>query len=308
MNNLLFYYFQLIKRLHTSNDVHHTFFGKRVYDIEQSSSIIRRMILDGRPCMVARIGATEIAAINALLNYKTGLKDCVDQSVLDTLCTLSGVFPSNLSTLIELYHLYEESCKSLDVAALLMNRREDFFFNQHCNHSVKYIVLRGLEPYYSKEPWSSALKDKRVLVISPFSKSIQKQYAVNRSKIWSSPDLLPEFELTTFTAVNSLANNTHGFDSWFDALSYMKDGISELDFDIAILGCGAYGFPLAAFIKQKGKQAIVLGGATQILFGIKGKRWDSHSIISHFYNGSWVRPMEEERIPGGFKVEGGCYW
>lgn len=49
----------------------------------------------------------------------------------------------------------------------------------------------------------------------------------------------------------------------------MKDEIDKQDYDIALIGCGAYGFPLAAHIKRSGKKAIHLGGALQLLFGIK---------------------------------------
>ena len=44
----------------------------------------------------------------------------------------------------------------------------------------------------------------------------------------------------------------------------------KFDFDVALIGCGAYGFPLAAKLKTAGKQAIHLGGVLQALFGIKG--------------------------------------
>jgi len=36
----------------------------------------------------------------------------------------------------------------------------------------------------------------------------------------------------------------------------MKVEIRKKDFDIAIIGAGSYRFPLAAFIKEIGKQAI----------------------------------------------------
>lgn len=49
----------------------------------------------------------------------------------------------------------------------------------------------------------------------------------------------------------------------------MKDEIDKRDYDIALIGCGAYGFPLAAHIKRSGKKAVHLGGALQLLFGIK---------------------------------------
>ena len=66
--------------------------------------------------------------------------------------------------------------------------------------------------------------------------------------------------------------------------------------------------PLAKRLKDKGVIAIVMGGAIQILFGIKGRRWDSHSIISSFYNDDWVYPSQDEVPNGALEIEGGCYW
>ena len=65
---------------------------------------------------------------------------------------------------------------------------------------------------------------------------------------------------------------------------------------------------LAARIKEAGRQAVHMGGATQLLFGIKGKRWDVHPVISGLYNDYWVRPDESERPKGAESVEDGCYW
>ena len=88
----------------------------------------------------------------------------------------------------------------------------------------------------------------------------------------------------------------------------MCNQIKKTEFDIAIIGCGAYGFPLAAFVKKLGKKAIHLGGATQILFGIKGKRWDNFETISKLYNQHWVYPDKSE-YPDNYKMVGeGCYW
>lgn len=70
----------------------------------------------------------------------------------------------------------------------------------------------------------------------------------------------------------------------------------KIDFDIALIGCGAYGMPLASFIKGMGKQAVHLAGWTQILFGIKGKRWDDLPYVSKFYNNAWVRPQQQSKI------------
>ena len=90
----------------------------------------------------------------------------------------------------------------------------------------------------------------------------------------------------------------------------MKKQIDKVDFDIAIIGCGAYGMPLAAKLKGAGKQAIHLGGATQLLFGIKGRRWEENypSKIATFFNEHWVYPNKEETPQNAKVVERGCYW
>ena len=51
-----------------------------------------------------------------------------------------------------------------------------------------------------------------------------------------------------------------------------------------------------------------MGGATQILFGIKGNRWDQHSVIGKLYNEAWVRPNENETPKKAGINEGACYW
>ncbi|WP_275353744.1 hypothetical protein [Klebsiella pneumoniae] len=85
------------------------------------------------------------------------------------------------------------------------------------------------------------------------------------------------------------------FKNWFEALEKCK-AISKIDFDVAIIGCGAYGLPLASFVKNLGKQSIHLAGWTQVLFGIKGKRWDDLPQISKFYNDHWIRPDKIQKL------------
>ena len=68
------------------------------------------------------------------------------------------------------------------------------------------------------------------------------------------------------------------------------------------------GMIIGSKLKNAGLQVIVMGGATQILFGIKGKRWNNHEVISTFFNNAWVSP-NPENIPLNYSlVEGGCYW
>jgi len=92
----------------------------------------------------------------------------------------------------------------------------------------------------------------------------------------------------------------------------MKREVEALDFDIALIASGPFGLPLGAMIKKSGRQAIHIGGALQLFFGIIGKRWESPDMPhSKFFNEHWKRPYREE-IPTDPKVlnfsDGGCYW
>jgi hypothetical protein len=96
--------------------------------------------------------------------------------------------------------------------------------------------------------------------------------------------------------------------TWFDALAHMKAETETRDFDICIIGAGAYGSILAAHAKAMGRKAVALCGATQILFGIRGKRWDERDDFAAFFNEHRVRPKPSEMPQGSATVEGGCYW
>ena len=97
-------------------------------------------------------------------------------------------------------------------------------------------------------------------------------------------------------------------------LLYACDEIDKTDYDVCIVGCGAYGFLLAAHCKRMGRKAVHLGGTTQLLFGIKGKRWENPDYgfngVSYqsFMTPQWVRPSTEETPAKSSDIEGGCYW
>ena len=184
--------------------------------------------------------------------------------------------------------------------------------------SCKFIHFESIYPFWVDNPWTRVLEGKKVLVIYPFSNSITSQYS-RKDLLFKNKKILPDFELITYKPVQSAAYEKVEFKTWFDALNHMKEEIGTIDFDVAILGCGAYGLPLAAHIKRMGKQAVHMGGGTQLLFGIKGARWDNNAYhysnlpqlntnYSSLYNEFWVRPLPEETPSAAKLVEGACYW
>ena len=52
-----------------------------------------------------------------------------------------------------------------------------------------------------------------------------------------------------------------------------------------------------------------LADATQILFGIKGRRWEAYpENVERLSNDAWIRPSSEETPSAAGRVEDGCYW
>lgn len=139
------------------------------------------------------------------------------------------------------------------------------------------------------------LKRKKVQVIHPFAKSIKRQYEFHRDKIFgeNSDFILPEFaSLQVIPAVQTIAGNTEGYETWFGALKQIESEIDKVDFEVALIGCSAYGFPLAAYCKSIVKQSIHIGGSLQLYFGIKGKRRDCFG----FYNEFWVSSKDSLQV------------
>jgi hypothetical protein len=219
----------------------------------------------------------------------------------------AGFFPVTNETLDGFSEEYLEAVRELDAIGVWFNRGENDLVREFCPRA-DLIPLMSLEPYYHNDPWSMELAGKRVLVVHPFADSIVENYGQRRRLLFEDPRVLPDFELSVLKAVQSIGGEHVEYASWFDALSYMKSEMEAVDFDVCIIGAGAYGLPLAAHAKRMGKVAVHLGGATQILFGIRGRRWDDHRIISKLYNEHWTHPKPWETPGRSNRVEGGAYW
>lgn len=277
--------------------------GRTILDIESGNDKLKSLIESGSPCFVTRLGANEL---NIILDCEVRKKVSIRH--LKNLVTCAGFFPDEEKYAFEFSGLMLEKAPLVDIAVLYFSTGEEFVLGEYAKNA-SLVHNRAIEPWYTPpKPWTAALAGKRVLVIHPFEETILSQYE-KRDKLFPGTDILPEFELKTIKAVQTIAGQRDArFSTWFDALDYMYTEALKQKFDVAILGCGAYGYPLAAKLKEAGKAAIHLGGATQLLFGIKGTRWDNHPVISKFYNDAWVRPSNQNRPPNANKVEGGCYW
>lgn len=283
---------------------------RKYYSAEEGNKMIADVIREGKPCMICRYGSVELKGMTDTIAVQLAIRNKVRETTMIPLCNNAGFFPKDEKLIEKFGTKMQEWSKQVDYLAVWYSPMETYAI-KHYSKSAILINPYSLEPYYYDSPWSKELKGKKVLVIHPFSESIEQQYK-KRNQIFSNKNVLPDFELHTIKAIQSIGGKSDRFETWFDALEFMKDEIDATEFDIAVIGCGAYGFGLASYVKSIGKIAIHIGGATQLLFGIKGSRWTSHPEayprLKKMINDAWVTPSEDERPGSAGSVENGCYW
>ena len=149
----------------------------------------------------------------------------------------------------------------------------------------------------------------RWLVISPFVETMRDQ--IGRLQAIHDPENTKEIDWDKLQKMcQFLQCPLHWhlapspYRSWFHGLEELEKAALAQEFDVALIGAGAWSLPLAARIKKAGRSAIHTGGETQLLFGIKGKRWDHYG----FYNEAWVSLPRQQAPPGRERIDDGCYW
>lgn len=291
------------------------------YFNQAASDLICDGLMSESPFAVSRFGHSELRALLTYLHLKENRSslgklfsyvkgDKVEpwwsKNTFRKITHNAGLFPKEVETIEKFCRLIINEMSQIDVLGSWLGGE---VWIKPMMPSTKFMRFHDFYHFLHEDPWTKALKGKRVLVVHPFEKSIQHQYKL-KDKIFAGAHCLPDFELITYKAVQSIAGNKpNGFDNWFQALESMKSDFSKINFDIAILGCGAYGMPLAVFIKSElKKKAVHLGGNTQILFGIKGSRWENDPTFNHLFNSYWIKPLTEETPTGHETIDSNCYW
>ena len=257
----------------------------------------------------------------------------VTKDMMSVLERNAGVFPSEPWSVNRWRIEYEEAVKSADVLATgwyePIKKKEQVYL-QKIGWSGIQVPLRALEPYYHKKLWTHDLEGQRVCVVSSFTDTIRSQLKKG-NRVWTGTEgttgLWPGTEGTTglwpgtegaieWSFVKTgyapcLAMGRAGWEceneSWVDCVDYVISEVMKNTPRVVIIGCGGLGMIIAGRLKKLGKICLVLGGATQVLFGIKGRRWASHEL-SKFWNSEWVGPSIEETPNQEKEIERGCYW
>jgi hypothetical protein len=303
-----------VRLLKTAEPTDH--YGTRpILDEAEGNRILLERLAAGGAFAAGKIGDCEL---EALLKYEATngdpgafFRSIRDQGhELDLLYVNCGVFPKRADTVARWARTYLTALGQMDLLGVWYNAGEEDIVERYAP-AARLTGLRAIEPYYHDRPWTSSLEGKRVAVVTPFGDSITAQRNRYRSSDLFSgrPDVLPDFELSVVRAPFSAALRAPEHRDWHETLNVMETALAGREFDVCLVGAGAYSLPICAFVRTELRRpAVHLGGATQILFGVKGKRWEGHPAISRFFNENWIRPLPHERPKHVWKLEGGAYW
>jgi hypothetical protein len=273
---------------------------------------------NGTPLLISRHGSFEFQCVA----WKKRNPDLpLNNSMLTILHKNAGIFPSDIAKMEEWLDSYwQATCEADGMATgwYLPTSEEEKALVKKYNPKAFQFPLRSLEPYYvdTHDRWTSHFANKRVTVVSSFAKTMEMQ--VKKAKdIWlaQADSILPPTTTWSFVRTYYPPDLTSRTTAWpkqvndfAAAVNYIVDAVEETKPDIVLIGCGGLASPAAAALKKKGRIAIVMGGAIQVLFGIKGSRWKNHAIISQFWNDAWVSPSTDETPMHASSIENKCYW
>jgi len=292
-------------------------------EVEAGAAAIRDLFAGEKPFFVGRNGTIEVEtllhwytrrkAVPQMQTYPAHIRQQIERN--------AGVFPSTDESIDAWCTAYVEALEHLDGAAVgwykPLEQVEKWIMNTYMPEMAFGCPLRSLEPYYVGKDlrWTRALAGKSVAVVSSFAETMKKQ-VIKVDEIWKGGkagmlgDARWSFVKTGYSPILSLgvAAWHAGIYSWQGAVEHTVDEVMKTGATVALVGCGGLGMIIAAELKRRGVSALVLGGAIQVLFGIKGRRWANHPVISGLWNDAWVWPAENEIPRGSVLVEGGCYW
>jgi hypothetical protein len=272
----------------------------------EGNEAIKRALSMRSNLLVGRIGSVEMNVINRylwrrqlpLISYAGPLRHQIQLN--------AGVFPASDADLDKFAKFYLECVDDIDIFCAWFIRGETRIIREHKFDAV--TVLPALEAFSFEAPWSLNLRDKRILLVTPFVDTI-KQQLDRLSLIWGY-DLFPgvEFSFVRYPHSQLLMSDDRPARHWFDILGEAQAQIDDAPFDIGFVGAGAATLPLARYMKTIGKTGIAMGGALQLLFGVRGRRWDADPRFSRYFNQYWTRPLEQETPPKFRYIESGAYW
>lgn len=234
-------------------------------------------------------------SFRTFINWLYTTSGFYDKSIDGTYFNFNSKDIINSECFIKFINTYEQSMFNCDKLNFLVHKIVDTEIIR--NYCYAFNANSYNEFWFNYTKWYKILENKSVLLINSFAPLMVKQYETgNLHKLDQNfPKLKNIYGYRTpYTFFN---NGPH--DTFFETLNEMILSINKISFDIAIIGCGAYGCLIADAIHTD-KVAICMGSRISHMFGINPEMKT---------NNLWISSIPNEYIPDNYKkIEGGRYW
>lgn len=232
----------------------------------------------------------------------------------------AGLFPPDVSFYAEYARLFLAAVRELDVMGLWGKGYGENEFQLINYFGLENMVTRfqNLHPDRSipDDPTQCYLpmfRGKRILIVNPFGNLLAARATRKVFEgVWSSSGK-KFFDPASVEGLEFPYGFAH--ETWtryataLDLMQEIEAEIERRDFDVALIGAGGLGIPLAAHVKKMGKVGIMLGGHLQVLFGVKGRRWKETAVWRDTYFNEWWIDMPEQYRPKAGDITGDySYW
>ena len=207
--------------------------GRPFLDNGAFNDLIKKQIQTNKPLFVSRYGNSELVACFYAKIRHEGIIDQISDSLLYKAKSGPGVFPQNEEVYLLFAEEYTKALTNADLNAYWGNvLMEEYMIDCYEPKSCQQYAMRALEPFQYADPWTLALKGKKLLIVHPFADLIESQYK-RMNEIFPNRCILPLCDLRVVKAVQSNGDAIpDGLNSWKDALDFLYDECMKEDFDI----------------------------------------------------------------------------
>jgi hypothetical protein len=253
-------------------------------------------LLSKPPILLGRLGNVE--ALNAV-RIADGLR------ALPSLQTYAGVYPAgdggNASRSMQVERVFQRSyVRALRESDRLLQLVEQS--SEHVPFLCRFeIPLSTLVASYDVDALLALLVElakrrARILLVTGFAASIHRQLP-RLATVHPDLELAPLRVRLLRTPLDAFREPRHReYPDWAAALAALEasDEWDATRSDVALLGCGAFGMPLAAHARSRGLAALYVGGRLPALFGVVGRYDRKLPQVRARINQHWIAPLPEE--------------
>ena len=285
---------------------------------------IETKLANHQPFVVPRVSGIEnnVAVFGRMCKIQGGVSPNIQnyfQQVMGAMKNNAGIKISNMHSILKYSDMYLNAFEKCEMFAgweingnYIGHIKQSYDYilqNYGTNREIIWAFNFDIFHYIYNQPWTFALKGKKILLISCFEESLKKQIPI-REKIYDGIDLFPECEFKTLKPpITNADNPSKEFHIELEMFNKQLDAMKD-QYDVALVSAGGYSTIICGHIYDSGKSAIQVSGVLQMYFGILGKRWlkERKDVVQLFMNEHWTKPLDCEKPKNWTNIEGGCYW